>query len=339
MRALAFALLLVVAGCGRVGYRQTRREVVDAPLDASSFDAAFTPTPDASRDAAAAVDVAVLSDTPCFAVAESCNGLDDDCDTRVDETFTRVASWDACSTVPRVGSVTLATYSWDSADALVGASIVEGGIEYASGLTTPGALLLDVTRTLGNLLVTPATGEPRFFAMPFVGGNAALEPNVNRVSLEVTFAEGWTAHDGVGDDLVVYEHGDPISEPEAFAVAVRDARTGVWSESRWEFFDAFADTDRVFATAYDIADFGLPGGVVDRVRIGSVFGVDASVPDRVDSLRGDGFLVRGGDPAWATASMLRLSEGGPGVAVGLLDADMLWVAALRPLVEPTCCVR
>lgn len=339
MRALAISLLLVVAGCGRIGYRQTRRDVVDAPLDAASFDVAFTPTSDVSPDTAVARDVAVLPDTPCFAVVESCNGLDDDCDARIDENFTRVASWDACSTPPRVGSVTLATYSWDAADALVGASIVEGGIEYASGLTTPGALLLDVTRTLGNLLVTPATGEPRFFTMPFVGGNAALEPNVNRLSFEVTFAEGWTARDGVGDDLLVYEHGNPISEPEAFAVAVRDARTGVWTASRWEFFDAFAETDRVFATAYDIADFGLPGGVIDRVRIGSVFGMNADVPDRVDSLRGDGFVVRGGDAAWATASMLRLTDGGPGVVLDLLDADLLWVAALHPLVAPTCCAR
>lgn len=339
MRALAIALLSVVAGCGRVGYQQTRAASVDAPLDASALDAAFTPMPDAPLDAAITVDAALADDSPCFAVPESCNGLDDDCDLRVDETFTRVARWDACSTLPRMGSVTLATYSWDASDALAGASIVEGGIEYASALTTPGALLLDVTRTLGNLLVTPATSEPRFFAMPFVGGNPALEPGVNRVSLEVSFAEGWTAHDDVGDDLVVYEHGDPITEPEAFAVAVRDARTGMWTAARWEFFDAFADTDRVFATAYDLADFGLPGGVIDRVRIDSVFGIDADVPDRVDSPRGDGFVVRGGDAAWATSSMLRITEGGPGVVIDLLDADMLWVASLHPLVEPACCVR
>jgi len=339
MRALATALVLV-AGCGRVGYRQTRDASLDAPLDAASLDTASLDTAslEPSLDGAP-FDAGTLPDTPCFAVLESCNGLDDDCDGRIDETFTRAATWDACITVPRFGSVSLAAYTWNVADALASASIVEGGIEFLGVLSTPGALLLDVPRTLGNLLATSAISEPRYFAMPFVGGNLALEPNVNRTSFEVSFAAGWTARDGVGDDLVIYEHGDPITEPEAFAVAVRDARTGVWTAARSEFFDAFAETDRVFATAFDLADFGLVGGVIDRVRIESVFGFAAAFPDRVDSARGDGFVVRGGSPGWATASTLRLVEGGTGVATNLLDADLLWVAALSPLVEPRCCVR
>ena len=98
-----------------------------------------------------------------------------------------VASWDACSTAPRVASVVVTTLRWDMADALQSATIVEGGLEPAGSLTTPGALLFDPSLTLGNLLVPPASMSPQYFSLPFVGGNAAVEPNVNRVVIEI----GW----------------------------------------------------------------------------------------------------------------------------------------------------
>ncbi len=356
MRRLATAVLLLHAGCGRIGYRRNdaalegRDASIDTAIDAFRFDtntpdvhvSLDAPLPDANLVSDAPTD-AVMSDAfapdaPCIAVPEACNGVDDDCDGRIDNGFNVVASWDACSTAPRVASVVVSTIAWDMADAVQAASLVEGGLESAGSLTTPGALLFDASRTLGNLLVPPASMSPQYFSMPFVGGNAAVEPNVNRVVIEIAWAAGWAAHDGPGADFVVYEHGDPVTEPEAFAVAVHDARTGTWSRARWQFYNVFNGTDRLFATLYDLADFNLVGGVIDRIRIESIFGMDAAQPDRVTNARGDGFVVRGTDADWAGAHTLALSAGLPGVPVGLLDADVIWVAALHPLVEPRCCV-
>jgi len=206
-------------------------------------------------------------------------------------------------------------------------------------LSTPGVLALDGAFTLGNLLVPSPDTAPRWAPMPSVGGDLSIEPNVDRAALEIDWTASWAVRDGPGDDLVVYEHGDPINEPEAFSVAVHDARTGEWSARRWEFFDVFSATDLLFVTGYDLADFGLPGGVVDRVRIESVFGVAAAMPDRVSDASGQGFVLRAGESGWDTAHLLRLVAGGAGPPTDLLDADLLWVSALHPLVEPSCCVR
>lgn len=353
--------LLVLGGCGRIGYRAdtgpdgATDETTDAALDAAvapgtdvGIDGGLDATIDAAAsDAGTEVDApseidadedALAPDAFCPGVPERCNGLDDDCDERVDETFTVVARWDACTSPPRSGDVTVVESRWDASDALRSASLVVGGIELVFPITTPGALLLAPEFTIGNLLVAPPSSSPQGAALPFVGGDTALEPNVDRVAFEVAWDTSFVVYDGPGEDFVVIEQGDPITEPEAFTVAVRDARTGVWSRRRWEFFDAFSDTDRLFATRYDLASFDLPGGVIDRVRVESVFGVDAPQPDRVSEPRGDGFVSRGDEATWPSASTMLLTEGGAPVPTDLLDADLVWVASLHPLVEPRCCV-
>lgn len=357
---MVVSMLLAVGACGRVGYRESDAgrdaridpsidaaidpgidtgPAIDAAIDASRVDAAIDAGPD--DDAFSPIDAstdAPGTDASCPDVAEACNGLDDDCDSFVDETFRVVASWDVCASPPRTGDVTVLGTTWDASDALRSAVLVEGGIELVFPTTTPGALLLAPEFSLGNLLAPPGSSSPQSVAMPLVGGDTTLEPNVDRMGFEVGFAAGFVVYDGPGDDFVVLEQGDPITEPEAYTVAVRDARTGTWSRRRWEFFDTFSDTDRMFATRYDLAQFDLPGGVIDRIRIESVFGADAAMPDRVSDARGEGYVLRGDDRDWSSAQTMLLTEGGVPVPVDLLDADLLWVASLHPLVEPTCCV-
>ncbi len=362
---LAQLLVIVVAlgACGRIGYvpdagtdagLEARDGGIDAAIDAGApidaaidavgLDAGFDVGLDDAAiddDAYSEIDAntdATGTDAFCPGVPEQCNGLDDDCDELVDETFRVVASWDVCASPSRTGGVTVVGSSWDASDALRSAMLVEGGIELVFPITTPGALLLAPELTIGNLLVAPPSTSPQGAALPFVGGDTTLEPSVDRVGFEVGFQASFVVYDGLGDDLVVLEQGDPITEPEAYTVAVRDARTGVWSRRRWEFFDGFSDTDLLFATRYDLAQFDLPGGVIDRIRIESVFGADAAMPDRVSAPRGDGFVLRGDDRDWASAETMLLTAGGAPVPVDLLDADLLWVASLHPLVEPTCCV-
>lgn len=351
--------MLAIGGCGRVQYRThdggldtgaDDSSALDGGLDgggadattadAASIDAAVIDTAsiDAASIDAVSVDARTIDARSCTDMPEACNGLDDDCDGRTDETFTVVARWEDCALAPRTSNVTVVGSSWDPADALRSAVLVEGGVEIAVPVTTPGALLLAPEHSIGNLLIPPPSSSPQAVAFPFIGGDPAFEPNLNRTTIEVAWETGYVVYDGPGDDLVILEQGDPVTEPEAFTVAVRDARTGVWSERRWEFFDVFSATDRLFATRYDLAAFGLRDGVIDRIRIESVFGADAAQPDRVTSPSGAGIAVRSGDARYATAHPLLLTEAGGGVPVDLLDADLLWVASLHPIVEPTCCV-
>ena len=271
---------------------------------------------------------------------EQCNGLDDDCDGATDETYTVVPTWGGCATAPRGGAVTLLGFTFDAEDAVRDAVIAEGGVEAAQvgTLSTPGGLVLDPARTLANLLLPPATAEARWVPFPAVGGDTAYEPNITRSALESSWSEAWAMRDGPGDDLVVLEHGNPIEEPEAFAISVRDARTGRWSPVRYEHFDEYSDPDRLFATAFDLADFGLAGGIADRVRIHNVFAGDAPEPDRVDDPSGEGFVVRAGDFDYAVSHPLTMTADGPPFPTALLDTDLLFVAALHPTVERRCCV-
>ncbi|MFO0712916.1 MAG: hypothetical protein U0353_23885 [Sandaracinus sp.] len=361
---LAQVLVVLLGACGRLSYRTSDASLDgggepprDAALDAIALDAGHdsgrdldawheidgggganvdaSGHADAGTDAAAASDAGV--DTLCPISREQCNDIDDDCDGRVDEDFRVVATWSDCASPRRTSTITVVGSSWDTADALRSAALVEGGIELSFAINTPGALLLAPELTLGNLLVPPATSSPQAAALPFVGGDPALEPNVNRVAFEVGWDSSFVVYDGPGDDFVVIEQGDPVTEPEAFTVSVRDARTGIWSRRRWEFHDAFSAEDRLFATRYDLAQLGVPRGVIDRIRIESVFGADAAQPDRVTDPRGEGFVIRGDEADWSGASTLLLTAGGSAVPVNLLDADLVWVASLHSLVEPTCC--
>lgn len=172
----------------------------------------------------------------------------------------------------------IAGFTFDESDLVTDGSIVAGGsrtLLFGSGLQVPE--LLD--NTVGALV-----GGSR-------GDSIALGNLFNRSTLELTWDAGLGPVNQAGVDFVVYENGF-ARVPEDYAVAVRSTTTGQFTPFRYEFFDSYdetaingpADGTGLFATAFDLSDFGLATGeAIDAIQIVSLL-----KDDTVDGADGQG---------------------------------------------------
>jgi hypothetical protein len=152
---IACALVVLVAGCGRLGYEQ-RSYDGPIPRDAAPSDAAPS---DAAR---------VVLDG-CFATDELCNGADDDCDGPVDE---GVCGGDGVLEVHQLSSAEGATNG-------TGIALAPGGRIIAVG-TARGALSLDRDTPIG----TVSSGIAKMFALSISGGELEAGIHVDASSSE-----------------------------------------------------------------------------------------------------------------------------------------------------------
>ncbi|MFQ4139138.1 hypothetical protein PGN35_022780 [Nodosilinea sp. PGN35] len=168
-----------------------------------------------------------------------------------------------------MATFTIAGFTFDDADLVTEGTIVSGAAQtefFGSGLQVPE--LLD--NTVGSLL---GGG---------VGQSIALGNLFNRSTIELTWAEGLGPVNRAGDDFVVFENGFARA-PEDYAVAVRSAGTGQFTPFRYELVDSYDETaisgpndgTGLFATAFDLSDFGLaPGEAIDAVQIVNLLPID-----------------------------------------------------------------
>ena len=271
----------------------------------------------------------------CVPALEECNRLDDDCDGAIDETWAVVSSFAECSGPARLTTFDLVAFTWDQADAIRSASVSSGMLEDRPIVLSPALPAgIDTSRAVGNLLGYDMPMVTVFVPFPETGGDLTIEPNATRVEIELGWG-GFEVPNGPGDDVIVYETGEPITEPEAFAVAFRNARTGVWSAFRYEQPDGFDSGAELFVTAFDLGDFGP--AVADAMRVANVFNAEAaSGEDRVTGASGEGVVIRAGEPGWDTASPLLTPAGAP-YATPQLDTDLIYVVSLHPTVAARCC--
>ncbi|MBD2114249.1 MULTISPECIES: hypothetical protein [Cyanophyceae] len=180
-----------------------------------------------------------------------------------------------------MATFTIAGFTFDENDLVTDGSIIDGAsrtLFFGSGLQFPE--LSD--NTVGSL----------------VGGSnsqsIALGSLFNRSTIELTWDAGSGPINQAGDDLVVYENGF-ARVPEDYAVAVRSTATGHFTPFRYEFFDSYdetavngpADGTGLFATAFDLSDFGLATGeAIDAIRIVSLLNNDT-----VDGADGQGVVT------------------------------------------------
>lgn len=327
-------LCSLLAAC-RIGYEPLPFTEGDGGPDGGVRDGGGADGHTPGADAAMGLDGGPPPDGCISMPAELCNRVDDDCDGAIDETWTVVSSFAECSGPAREDDFTLVGLSWNQADTIRSARVASGMLDVIAVALVPDLRAgMDTRRAVGNLLGYDMPMEFVFVPFPEAGNDPAIEPNLTRVELELAWG-AFVVADGDGDDVVVYETGDPIDEPEAYAVAFRDARTGAWSDFRYEHFDAFDATTELFATAFDLADFGVT--VADRMQVANVFNTEAAVgEDRVTEADGQGVVIRGGEPGWDAASALLMPAGAP-FPTTLLDSDLVWIVALHPNVEPRCC--
>ncbi|MGG6238865.1 hypothetical protein ACQ4N7_09505 [Nodosilinea sp. AN01ver1] len=168
-----------------------------------------------------------------------------------------------------MAAFTIAGFTFEENDLVTEGSIVENPSAtqlFLSGLQFPE--LLD--NTAGSL-VGGSDGQ-----------SIALGNLFNRSTLELTWEAGAGPVNQAGDDFVVYENGF-ANGPEYYAVAVRSATTGLFTPFRYETFNSYDesaisgsdDGTGLFATAFDLSDFGLASGeAIDAVRIKNLTAAD-----------------------------------------------------------------
>ncbi len=178
----------------------------------------------------------------------------------------------------------------------------------------------DRTRTLGWLMSgTSPSGNPRFVEL----GNS-----ITRKIILVDW-EGMRLPNAPGEDLVVYEVGS-VGAPEGFMIAVRKKGSTEFSQWRYEFADTYTMGYLVFATAFNLDDFGLAEGEsIDAILIANL--IEA---DRVDSPSGQGNVILGGGGGFVPVQGPLSDTPNQPYQASRFDADIVYVGVLHDILPP-----
>jgi parallel beta-helix repeat protein len=229
----------------------------------------------------------------------------------------------AIDTVNNSDNYSVGGLTWDSNNAVKSASIISGqpGTTVSSFLTqfldNAGQPVAD--QTVGNLLFDQANGSVT------VGSNTAP------AAILLDWG-GLGLTNQAGDDFVIYENGI-VGAPEAFGVGVVSATTGQISGYRYESANSFDDANvgapndgqGVFATGFDLSDFGIaPGEAIDSIVIANLL-----PSDRVSGTDGQGFLGS------QYSSTPLTQPGGQPFAADQFDPDITFVTGLHDVGSPT----
>ena len=175
----------------------------------------------------------------------------------------------------------------------------------------------DRTKTLGWMMSgSSPNSNPRFVEL----GN----PVVRKVIL--VDWEGMRLPNRPGEDFVVYEVGSP-GAPEGFMVAVRKKGSSQFSAWRYEFANTFTANYLVFATAFNLDDFGVAENEsIDAILIANL--IDA---DRVDNASGQGNVILGGGSGYVPLQGPMSDTPNQPYQFTRFDADIVYVGVLHPI--------
>ncbi len=128
----------------------------------------------------------------------------------------------------------------------------------------------DGSLSIGRLSDKSTGTSARFLNMP--GGDNGTS---TRSVFELTWSQGRQLANSAGTDFVLFESGS-AGVPEAIMVQVRQTSTqenGGWSD--WVYLPATAFTNGVFATAFDLSQFGVANGAtIDAIRVANMIDTD-----------------------------------------------------------------
>ncbi|MCS6831821.1 MAG: hypothetical protein NZ749_14415, partial [bacterium] len=213
-------------------------------------------------------------------------------------------------------------YSWDVANGPTRALPVQpnsiSGFNFFSSTFLNDQPGFDPNKTIGRIM-TGTTGAARFVEL----GNSVVRKII------LVDWEGKRLPNRAGEDFVVYEVGS-AGAPEGFMVAVRKKGSSTFSAWRYEFANSFTGGYNVFATAYNLTDFGLQEGEsIDAILIANL--IEA---DRVDSSSGQGNVYPGGGTGFIPLQGPQSETPGQPYPVDRYDADIVYVAALHNILLP-----
>ena len=231
---------------------------------------------------------------------------------------------------------TVGGFTWDQANSVSTAEIVQGSMEEMAFITPfgQGFTEFDPSQSVGQLL--GYNPNPAYSSIvPFPDSNGSLiVPNQDRATIKLTW-DNRLLPNLAGDDFVIYESGNPDA-PEGFSVSVLKYGESQFRTRRYEFADEFDDDHLVFGTAFNLDDFGLESGdLIIAIAIGNLFNSEAVTgADLVDDPSGEGNLLSPGDSGGYD---ILTSPLGSEYATDKLDADIVYAVGLHnvvPVPEP-----
>lgn len=229
---------------------------------------------------------------------------------------------------------TVGGFTWDEVNSVSTAEVVEGSMDFEMALLSnfgQGLSGFDYSRSTGQLL--GYNPNPNFSSsLPFPdaegGANPPL-PNVDRTTIELTWGDRLLPNLS-GDDFVIYE----VGSQEGFSVSILRAGESNFTTNRYEFSDRFDATQGVFATGFNLDDFGLGADdLISAIQITNLFNSEAAAgADRVDDPSGQGNVLYPGDAGYNSGFTLTTEPFGSEYLTSNLDADIVYVVGLHDLV-------
>ncbi|MGQ9486678.1 MAG: hypothetical protein ACUVR7_00500 [Armatimonadota bacterium] len=178
----------------------------------------------------------------------------------------------------------------------------------------------DRTKTLGWMMRgSSPSGKPRFVEL----GNSIVR------KIFLVDWEGMRLPNGPGEDLVIYEVGS-VGAPEGFMISVRKKGSSEFSPWRYEFADTYTISYLVFATAFNLDDFGVAEGEsIDAILIANL--IEA---DRVDDPSGQGNVILGGGSGFVPVQGPLSETPNQPYQSSRFDADIVYVGVLHDILPP-----
>lgn len=205
-------------------------------------------------------------------------------------------------------AITLGGFTWDEGNAVTSGSIISGKESIS---VFPAIFPADPAKTVASILGLDS--PPNSTSVDLGDAN-------NRSIIELGWGES-SLTNKTGNDFVIYESGSS-PRPEAFAVAVRKRGESSFTNFLYKFSSAWVPDNYVFATGFDLSDFGLrDGDAIDAIRISNLIKTD-KVSDE-----GQGFLQGQFEP-------LPGPLGDGSFLDDQFDADITFVVGLHDVVAP-----
>jgi hypothetical protein len=176
--------------------------------------------------------------------------------------LTALTVWElSTSNSAEAATFTVGDFTWDQANSVSTAEIVQGNMDWEAGFTTPfgqGFTEFAPSQSVGQLLGhNPNPNVSSSVPFPDSNGNQIV-PNHHRATIKLTWGNRLLPN-LAGDDFVIYESGNPDA-PEGFSVSVLKSGESEFRTRRYEFADSFDANHLVFGTAFNLDDFGLEAG-------------------------------------------------------------------------------
>lgn len=185
----------------------------------------------------------------------------------------------------------------------------------------------DRSRSVGTLALGRADG-PRAITLP-----KSRDGQSERHGIRLSYVARVGILNLSGPDVAIFESGDTMDGPEAFALRARNAVTGEWS--RW-FYEASTNyqpyrtggNSGAYSTLFDFSEVGMEtGDLVDAIEIVNLTRADGI---EVETTRGSGRVHFNGDGGLPNPNSEIIKDFKD---VNGYDPDILYAVALRPLVN------